>query len=58
MLSTDLKQVVSRVRTMEERGDKKRETLSVLQAGNGSKNSKWWSLSLSLIVESWGGTCD
>jgi hypothetical protein len=43
---------------MEERGDKKRETLSVLQAGNGSKNSKWWSLSLSLIVESWGGTCD
>jgi hypothetical protein len=33
-----------------ENGEKKGETVLASQAGNGSKDSKWWSLSLGLIL--------
>jgi hypothetical protein len=35
---------------------KERETFPVPHTGNGSKHLKWWSPTLSFIVESWGNT--
>jgi hypothetical protein len=37
-------------------GRKKREAFPVPHAGNGSKDSKWWSPTPSFILESWGNT--
>jgi hypothetical protein len=34
---------------------RERETFPVPYTGNGSKNSKWWSSSLSFIAKSWAG---
>jgi hypothetical protein len=35
---------------------KKRETFLVSHTGNGRKDSRWWSPTLSFIMESWGNT--
>jgi hypothetical protein len=35
-------------------GRKEREAFPVPYTGNGSKDSKWWSPTLSFILESWG----
>jgi hypothetical protein len=38
------------------RGRKEREIFPVSHSGNESKDSKWWSPTLSFIVESWENT--